>query len=237
MEPTMYVLVGTSSTGKTSIMNQLASQRENLRIDGVDFRRDPSKPTPENMEREMIDEAIYDVVNGKNVIFDLADAHALHSQLAEKNFQGDVKVILVYCPFDEMCRRMEQRSKGAQEENRIGTVPLDQFAEMYGPAKLGQQPLEEITREHAEETYKKYFDMGVSQARILGHELPPDEIIMEDREKFAADFLNKLGFTDSSIDKLSIAPKDPQLYTAVVNSHENTSEKIASLINSNQLFK
>lgn len=114
MEPpssSMYVLVGTSSTGKTSIMNQLASQKKNLRIDGVDFRRDPTLPTPENMEREMIDEAIYDVVSGKNVIFDLADVHVLHSHLSQKNYQGDVRVILVYCPFDEMCQRMEKRSQ------------------------------------------------------------------------------------------------------------------------------
>lgn len=175
----------------------------------------------------MIDEAIYDVVNGKNVIFDLADARVLHSQLAEKNYQGDVKVILVYCPFDEMCRRMERCSKGDRQENRIGTVPLDQFAEMYGPVKPGQQPLEEITREHAEEMYKKYFDASVDQARNLGQQLPPAEIIIQD----------KLGFTDSSINKLNIGPKDPQLYTTVVNSQEYTSEKIASLINNNQLFK
>lgn len=232
----MYVLVGTSSTGKTSIMNQLAKQKENLRIDGVDFRRNPSEPTPENMERDMIDEAIYDVAHGKNVIFDLADAHVLHSQLKEKDYKDDVKVILVYCPFDEMCRRMEERSKGDQQENRIGTVPLDQFAEMYGPVKSDQQPLEEISREHAEEMYKKYFDMGVEHARKSGQQLPPNEIIMQDREKFAANFLSKLGFTDS-IDKLGIGPKDPQLYTAIVNSQENTSEKIASLINRNEIFK
>lgn len=107
---------------------------------------------------------------------------------------------------------------------------------MYGPVKPGQQPLEEITREHAGEMYQKYFDMGVEQARVSGQDLPPEEIIEQDREKFTDAFLNKLGFTDPSIDKLSIGPKDPQLYTAVVNSKENTSEKIASLINSNQLF-
>lgn len=232
----MYVLVGTSSTGKTSIMNELCKQKENLRLDGVDFRRDPSQPTPADMEKQMINEAIQDVVHGKNVIFDLADAHDLHQELEEKRFNGDVKIILIYCPMDEMCKRMEMRSQGDRQENRIGTVPLDQFAEIYGPAKPGQEVLEIVTRNHAEELYKKYFDMGIEQARYLNQPLPPENVIAEDRERFTQDFLNKLGFTNPLVNQVKIAPKDGQLYHAIVNSKEHTSQKIASMINENQIF-
>lgn len=233
---TMYVLVGTSSTGKTSIMNELSKQNENLRIDGVDFRRHPTQPTPPDMEKNMIDEAIYDVANGKDVIFDLADAHCVKEQIEKSQYRADFKVVLVYCPFDEMCRRMESRSLGILEENRIGTVPLDQFAEIYGPAVEGQEPLEIISRSHAEETYKKYFDIGIAQAVRLGKPLPPVAVIQKDREALTQRFLAKLGFTDLSVQEVKIAPKDPQLYNAIVNSKNDSAEKIAQLINSRQLF-
>ncbi len=188
----------------------------------------------QNMEPQMFDEAFERSRRGGSIIFDVLNVDAVASHALMRNFDGPMRMVLVYCPFYMLSSRMEKRNKEAEESGnlmnqRMGEFPLVQFSQIYTQKDKGQRALEVITRSQAIKAFDENFDQGIIGARQAGRTLPSDEQILADKVKFRQFFLDDLGFTDD-LDKVEIAPRKQHLYHLFINSGNLRAEESAKIL-------
>lgn len=195
----------------------------------------------QNMVPQMFDEAFERSRRGGSIIFDVLNVEALASHALMRNFDGPMRMVLVYCPFYMLSSRMEKRNKEAEESGnlmnqRMGEFPLVQFSQIYAQKDKGQRALEVITRSQAIKSFDENFDKGTMSAKQAGRKLPPDEQILADKVKFRQFFLDDLGFT-ADLDKIEIAPRKQHLYHLLLNSGYLKAEESARIIHEGRLCK
>lgn len=160
---TVVILNGTSSAGKTSIINELkkiyGTAYAVIDIDTFTGSYTASHPISEQLESEDLDEkakkswlkdyqrtfvdSFYTLIRdealkGYNVLVDtvpvLENAREEYEQVSR--ILKDVKTIrvLLYCPLDITLARVEQRNlTGIPEERREVTPPIRQYRSLYKP--------------------------------------------------------------------------------------------------------
>ncbi len=188
----------------------------------------------EHMDSQMFDEAFERSRRGERVIFDVLHVDAVAQHALMRNFDGPLRIVLVYCPFSLLSLRMGKRNQEAEESGQLanqrnGTFPLDQFSRLYTQKSESQKTWEEITRDQAIQAFDENFDKGVISARKMGCKLPAAEQIAADKRNFRQIFLKNLGFVDG-IDKVEIAPRSESLYHHFINSGELTAEESAKIL-------
>lgn len=191
--------------------------------------------TQENqtLELEMFDDAFAHSRRGGNIIFDVLniDLFARHSLM--RNFKGPTGVVLTYCPFKVLSSRMEKRNKEAVESGelsnkRVGEFPLDQFSEIYTQKAQGQPTFEKITRAQATSAFDGNFDKGINARRLEGKKFSEKQVL-EDKEKYRNQFLERLGFKEG-INEVKISPRSQELYNLFINSSKLSPADSARLI-------
>lgn len=192
----------------------------------------------QNMELEMFDDAFEYSRRGGNIIFDVLNIDVLAKHVLMRNFDGPMRVVLTYCPFNVLSSRMEQRNKEAVESGelsnqRIGEFPLMQFSEIYTQKEKGQTSFERLTREQVTKAFNENFDKGTEAnretARIEGRKFPSEKEILKEKAKTLADFLANLGFKDG-IEVVEVAPKKQQFYHLCINSSKLLPTESAKII-------
>lgn len=219
------------------------SEAEKLAAEGVikrlkksmdELPREEMDAIFKRLEPQMFDEAFERSRRGESVIFDVLEVEAFVHHATMRNFDGPLKVVLIYCPFHILASRMEKRNREAQESGnlsnqRIGVFPFLQFSNIYSRKKTGQRTLEVITRNQAIKAFDENFDKGTIAARLRGDPLPSEEKLLIEKENTRRIFLKKLGF-DEGIDRIEIAPHHEQHYHFILDSSRFTPEESAKFL-------
>jgi chloramphenicol 3-O-phosphotransferase len=191
-------------------------------------------PPFNQLESYMYDSAIKASLEGKKIIFDHMQAETFRKHLDSLNFQVPVRVVLVYCPFTELSKRMVIRNKeaiasGDLENQRIGVFPLLQFAELFTQVKNGEPHLETITRDQAIKTFNENFDLWIEQQKVNVNTMPASDETQPDRKEQLQELLTTLGFADENTTEVKIGPKYKELYDIIVDTR-NSPEEIAKML-------
>lgn len=187
-----------------------------------------------NMKPQMFDEAFERSRRGGSIIFDVLNVNAVANHALMRNFNGPMRIVLVYCPFYMLSSRMEKRNREAEERGnlmnqRMGEFPLVQFSQIYTQKDNNQRTLEVITRTQAIKAFDENYDKGIMGDRIAGRKLPSEEEILANKAKFCHSFLSDLGFVDG-VDKVEIAPRNQHLYQIFLNSGILTAKDSAKIL-------
>ncbi len=183
----------------------------------------------DNVELEMFNDAFELSRSGRNVIFDALDINVFAQHVLNRDFDGPIRNILIYCPFHILSSRMEIRNKEANEtgelsNQRIGEFPLTQFSELYTQKGTRQITFERLTRSQVTQTFDENYDKRVEADRKRveadrksGKKLPSDTQLLIHKKILRAECLTKLGFRNG-IDEVEVAPKNQRLYHLILDS-------------------
>ncbi|MDP1608035.1 MAG: hypothetical protein Q8L98_01830 [Chlamydiales bacterium] len=181
------------------------------------------------LEPQMFDEAFERSRRGESVILDVLEVNAITDHMSMRNFNGPIRIALVYCPFHLLSSRMEKRNQEAEQKGhfsneRVGVFPLHQFSDIYTKKEKQQQTLETITRDQAIKTFDENFEKKVARALKSGRTVSPNEQ-MESRQRF----LDKLGFVQG-VDVVEVAPRKQESYHLFINSGVLSAEESAKML-------
>lgn len=163
---TVVIIKGTSSVGKTSIINELkkiyGDTYKVLNQDAFVASYKIAHPIKEKLEAEPdgkekqkittdYQQALHDsfyvaikenALQGKNVFVDIVPNYKKYEQNA--TILKDIKPInvLVYCPLEITLARVEERNKtGKPEEKREAIDPIAQYSFLYKPQESPTEPV------------------------------------------------------------------------------------------------
>jgi chloramphenicol 3-O-phosphotransferase len=126
-------------------------------------------------------------------------------------------LILVYCPFDAVVRRLQQRNSNARQQNqprnlRIASVVLRQFVAMFKAHSYRHGlVIDELSRHHIETAFDLVRD-DFSDSRQF--------------QELRQEIMNKLGLCDHS--KVFITPR--LFYDHIINTNLYPVEQCAKLV-------
>lgn len=221
----VIVLAGTSTAGKSSIVNALKKLDPDIVEEDLDLRNDTQKIPGPNAQSDMMDDVIKHSLQGKKVVVHVDQAYKFLNHMLARKVDLPVKTVLAFCPFHELSRRLIERNRKAEgpggdpQNLRDPLMPIDNFSNLYTQAKEPSKSLEKITRDQAIKTYNDHFDKMIAYARKLGRDLPPDEVIASDKVESLREFLSNLGFKEG-IDSVNIEPRRKEDYHFIFDTQK-----------------
>jgi shikimate kinase len=211
LKGTIITLTGIVAAGKSSITHAVRTIDPSFHEEDLDLRRDPTSPTTEEIEMQMIDDTIDRSLQGGGTVISLMDPDKLKKRAIERGILDlPVKTLLLHCPFSEIPARLRARNNAAisasgdPKNYRNPVVPLEQFAELYAHHETG---IETIDRNQAINFFNSSFDEMIAHEKKMNNPLPPDEQIATDKMQFCKDFLALLGFVNESQTQIRVSPK------------------------------
>ena len=155
------LIAGTSTVGKSSIVKALKELEPDRFEEDLDLRRDPREPTDPSMQFTMFDDAINHSLNGRSVIMHADQSGNFLEYLSTQNIILPLRSVLIFCPFTELLKRLEERNDQAQQQDgdiknfRDPLVPLDQFSRIYTQKQSSEEALELLTRSQVTVDYNR----------------------------------------------------------------------------------
>jgi energy-coupling factor transporter ATP-binding protein EcfA2 len=182
-----------------------------------------------DLSLKMLGDAFEASRRGANIILDVLKIDDLAPYIITNKKLIPIRVVLIYCPFYLLSKRMEKRTEeavtnGVYSDRRLGEYPFDQFADIYGQKEKNQTSLERITLTKATEDFDENFDKRIS--------VPFESQSSLGKERLRANFLEKLGFAEG-VDSVEIAPKFPHYYNDVINTAKRSPMDAAKFIYTN----
>ncbi|WP_316353473.1 DEAD/DEAH box helicase family protein [Candidatus Trichorickettsia mobilis] len=229
------LIAGTSTVGKSSIVKALKELEPDRFEEDLDLRRDPREPTDPLMQFAMFGDAIDHSLNGRSVIMHADRSGGFLEYLSTQNIILPLRSVLIFCPFTELLKRLEDRNNQAQQQDgdiknfRDPLVPLDQFSRIYTQKQSSEETLELLTRAQVTEAYNSQFDKMIAYARDALHPLPIDEQIAIDKVLSLKEFLSNLGFNET-VEIVEIAPRHTSHYDLILNSNELSYVEMAGVL-------
>ncbi|MGE0206419.1 MAG: DUF2608 domain-containing protein [Candidatus Babeliales bacterium] len=244
---TVIILIGTSSVGKTSLINELKPLLNNYEIVDIDsfttsyLTTHPMPEQPENLDEKtkkefgqhytkQLAENFYTLIRNKalqgyNVLVDTVPI--LESDLEYKIISQSLKNIknismVLYCPLDITMARVQQRNlTGIPEEQRNIALPFGQYLLLYKPQDSPNEPVVETLSSSATKQVLK------SAIKLFMDDLPEElknnpQIAAESSEHFYKDFVQQ--FKLDQLSTISVVPKMP--YDLILNC-KNTPQDLA----------
>jgi uridine kinase len=196
---TVIILYGTSSSGKTSIINELKKIYGNtyqiVNIDSFLSTHNPPEEkeikaeSPEEkdlrMSRLLID-MFYGFVRekalkGQNVLVDtvpVLDIDVEYVQVLQVLKGLKVVKVLLYCPLDRTLAHVEKRNLGGvKEEHRDPTTPIPQYAQLYKVQELdSEKVIDKIVSEDFKQMVKSAADASMKSLLKEIAEITPKEL-------------------------------------------------------------
>lgn len=215
------LLVGTSTSGKSSLVHHLRQQLPHVHEDGIDLRLAAGQ---EVSQTSVLAEVFAKSMQGRTAIVDATDTCALQQVMRWSPFKGPLFCVLLYCSQTILCKRLTERNSEArcQQQLRLGTFPLEQYSTLFGPAPFNGVPLETINQLEMQKRLSHLYDEKIR------HKAPsrsPSEQAIR-KERHIRDVLSRIGFT-SQRPTITVSPRQPHLYYLVLNSGEQTPEALA----------
>jgi len=177
------------------------------------------------LENMMLDEVLLHAKSGTPVIFDALKTDSIATHVLFRDPAVKPKIVLVYCPFQDLSARVINRNKeavasGNPGDVRAGVFPLEQFAALFKPKESDDDPvIQTISKKDAEEAVGTLFDLSVqfqkdhSPIRLEGKDL------LKERETKIQAILSKLGFEqDDPPDKVSELTPRFNGYNIIINT-------------------
>ncbi|WPY00138.1 Putative P-loop containing nucleoside triphosphate hydrolase [Candidatus Trichorickettsia mobilis] len=235
------LIAGTSTVGKSSIVKGLKELEPDRFEEDLDLRRDPRDPTDPSMQFAMFDDAINHSLNGRSVIMHADQSSHFLEYLSTQNIILPLRSVLIFCPFTELLKRLEDRNDQAQQQDgdiknfRDPLVPLDQFSRIYTQKQSSEEALELLTRSQVIAAYNSQFDKMIAYARKALHLLPTDEQIAIDKTLSLKEFLLNLGFNEK-LEIVEIAPRHATHYDLIFNSDELNCIEIAGALHAETMI-
>ncbi len=226
----IIVLAGTSTAGKSSIVKALKKLEPDRIEEDLDLRRDPRQLTHPGMQLEMIDDVIDHSLQGKKVVVHVDQGYKFLQRIFERNVSAPVRVVLAFCPFHELSKRLTERNLKAKQPDgdirnyRDPLMPIGNFGELYTQKKGPEKGLEKITRLQAKTAFNTHFDDMIEYAKGAGHSLPSKEQIAIDKVFFLNKFLSQLGFKDN-LEEVEIEPRNKDHYNLIFDTYEHRDEQ------------
>ncbi len=222
----VIVLAGTSTAGKSSIVESLKRLEPERIEEDLDLRRDPRIMTRPGDQQQMIDDVIDHSLQGRNVVVHVDQGYKVIQRLFERNVSVPLRVVLAFCPFHELSKRLIERNAKARlpggdiKNIRDPLMPIANFAELYTQKQGAEPGLERITKLQATIAFNTHFDEMIKFAREQGHPLPSDEQIAIDKTASLQEFLVNLGFK-GDVDTVEIDPRNKADYHFIFNTYEH----------------
>lgn len=187
-----------------------------------------------HMEKEMFEGVLERSYRGGSSVFDVTDAEPFIEHAKQRKYNAAIRIMLIYCPFVALSSRMDDRNakafiSGDFSNQRVGTFPLEQFSTLYGKKTKRQKTLEVIDRSWAKRVFHTKYDEELEQAKKDGESHLPEDLQREDKKKLTKIFLKNLGFEKGEY-TVEVAPKNPHLYTSVIDSFELEPRESAEII-------
>jgi len=225
----IIVLAGTSTAGKSSIVRALKQLEPGRIEEDLDLKRDPRLETHPGMQLEMIDDAIDHSLRGKNVVVHVDQGYKFLQRIFERNISAPVRVVLAFCPFRELSKRLTERNNKAKQPDgdiknfRDPLMPIANFGELYTQKKGTGKGLETITHMQATTAFNDHFDEMIEYAKHRGSPLPSETQIIIDKKLFLIEFLSNLGFKDD-LHVVEIEPRNKAHYNLIFDTYEHRDE-------------
>lgn len=222
----VIVLAGTSTAGKSSIVNSLKKIDPEIVEEDLDLRTSDTQTIPgPTAQRDMMDDVIKHSLKGKKVVVHVDQAYKFLDHILLRKVELPVKTVLAFCPFHELSRRLAERNRKAEapggnpQNLRDPLMPIDNFGNLYTQAKEPGKGLEIIKRDQAVKIYNDHFDKMIAYARKLKKDLPSDEEIARDKIASLNEFLSNLGFK-KGVDSVDIEPRNMEQYNFIFDTHK-----------------
>jgi chloramphenicol 3-O phosphotransferase len=250
---TVVILNGTSSAGKTSIINELkkvyGSTYEVVDIDTFTSSYISSHPISEQLESEKLDEKVKKqlaeayqrtfidsfyssikdkALKGHNILVDtvpVLDSTIEYEQIS--NILKGIKTIkiLLYCPLDITIARVKQRNlTGLPEEHREVTQPIGQYQLLYKPQETkSEQIIDKISSKETKQLLRSAIN---SFMKALPDELKNkvDEVT-KGLDRSYQEFVQQ--FKLDELEEVAVVSKKP--YDLILNC-KNTPTQLAKEI-------
>lgn len=226
----IIVLAGTSTAGKSSIVQALKRLEPDRIEEDLDLRRDPREETHPGMQLEMIDDAINHSLKGRKVVVHVDQGYKFLQRISERNISAPVRVILAFCPFHELSRRLTERNQKAKQPDgdirnfRDPLMPIGNFGELYTQKNGNEKGMEIIERLHATIAFNAHFDEMIEYAKQQRHSLPSEEQIGIDKVHSLKDFLSNLGFKEG-LQVVEIEPRNKSHYNLIFDTYKHRDER------------
>jgi hypothetical protein len=208
---------------------------------------------PDEQESLLLEDVFSHSYAGKQTIFDVLQIDGIYQQCINKHFHLPIRLALVYCPFHVLCERMISRNVKANDPNnpqpgekRVGTFPLFQYADLFGPKKNDTDiVLETLHRDTVVADFKKKFKEEIENERtdpekfakwistlreIHGSILSEDAVLQREEACYMSKLLNLLGFISEKVNTVEITPRK-QIYHYLLDSSLLSPEESAEILN------
>lgn len=204
------------------------------------------------IESLLLEDIIKNASEGKQTILDVLEIDGIYQKCINEHFQVPTRVALVYCPFHVLSERMESRNRMAMEpenpkpsEKRMGTFPLFQYADLFGPKKNDDDfVIEILKRDVVIADFKKNFKDQIEQEKSdekgfaewinrlrekHGSDLSEDEVIEKESVSYMNKLLGKLGFTSETVESVEITPRKKKYHYFLDSSQLSAQESAETL--------
>ena len=255
---TVIILYGTSSSGKTSIINELKKIYGNtyqvVDLDSFLSTHNPPEEkeikseSPEEkdlrMSRLLID-MFYGFVRekalkGQNILVDtvpVLDIDIEYAQVLQVLKGLKVVKVLLYCPLDRTLAHVEKRNLGGgKEEHRDPAVPIPQYAQLYKVQELdSEKVIDKIVSKDFKQIVKSAVDANMKSLLKEIAEITPKELHEDCFKQTGKDFRgekDRTPFEEQWI-KESVAKRENELddlYKKLVQQFKLDQLKEVSLV-------
>lgn len=214
---------------------------------GIIFKRDRDV-----IESLLLEDIIQNASEGKQTILDVLEIDGIYQKCINQHFQVPTRVALVYCPFHVLSERMESRNRMAMDpenpkpsEKRVGTFPLFQYADLFGPKKNDDDlVIETLKRDVVVADFKKNFKEEIVQEKSdergfvkwihtlrekHGVDLSEEEALEKESVNYMNELLDKLGFTSEAVESVEITPKKKN-YHYFLDSSQLSAQESAEIL-------
>lgn len=224
-----YVCSGRKPNFKEGIPSEEQSRYESVikKLQESVFKAIP----PENINSLMMDEILIASKRGDPVVFDILNVNDV-AQHALGMEHPSIKLALVYVPFQTLAERVIIRNNEAVaahkfEDVRPGLFPLEQFTELFRPAKNpDDQVVQILTLREVDHAIDTVFESGLSFLKEHDPELLAGRDPQQEKAASRRKILEKFGFSEGDDpDKVVALTPSYKGYHTLINTAQKGKSK------------